>query len=480
MSKNMSVIDARCTTEEEDENHVPRVSRSENMNKTDYQERINRPRSNSRATKIDEDGVSSLLSKLQKRNEQLEARQAKYEEVAGHYKKAREALIELTATHEQLKEEYGDADHNYHYIVQKYFRPYSKHLGVAFDDTDHRNIKAFLDSFFYSAMEADSLRNQIQVLKIASQEASMLRNQVQTLQKEMLARVDKVQAMSDEQFTKDFRVLVAMIKSLSRMIEYLPGVDPVERLSIPVLLENVSPHQWRGRTRMKNFAEPYVWSVLIQAVFCHPFKVLGRECDGLHKVWSALFGAGHWHQWPSPTHLSEPWRCTTAERLVELTGTNVASSIEGGLSQLLDSGGAHRLQSNVVEVRQDIVNTIMTGLASIASVHDMSQIHQIVDKAVALSMRMAVQRSRIQVTYPMVGYSFVEGEMTQLCDDDDDEIKNGVVELIHHPGLTKWGDAHGKNLEHKFDIMPSLVQVKAAKPVQQVSYSEVVKRTAYD
>ena len=45
-------------------------------------------------------------------------------------------------------------------------------------------------------------------------------------------------------------------------------------------------------------------------------------------------------------------------------------------------------------------------------------------------------------------------------DDDDDSTENGIVTFVLNPGLTKWGDAYGKNLDQHCDIVKSTVKLE--------------------
>jgi hypothetical protein len=45
-------------------------------------------------------------------------------------------------------------------------------------------------------------------------------------------------------------------------------------------------------------------------------------------------------------------------------------------------------------------------------------------------------------------------------DPDGNNVEVGTVAFVVHPGLTKWVDTHRKKLEHRYDIVPSLVQLE--------------------
>jgi hypothetical protein len=442
------------------------------------QEYKKRPRSSSQPSQSEHE-VSALKAALKDYKKKLRAEESKNEDLESARLRDHEIMKQLGEQYKELKRDSKWTADRYKYITHHFLRPFEQHVGHKFDDSTSETIDSFLQPFLYNAMEAIPLRERVHALGKESQESSHLREQFQALQAEMLARVDKVQTTSDEQFAKDFRALVGLIKTLSRMVSCFDNTDPADKLGTPILLDGVSPRHWKGRSRMKFFIEPYVWSILIHWVFRDPFKIFGALVDGIGEDWVRLFGTEHWHQWPRPTGFAETWRYTTVERLIQMASEQV--DLLGNhhmVAEGAEEGKCRNLLASGVKAREVIVTVLMTGLATVASAYDMAQIRQIVEKAFELSEHMSLQRARIQLTFPLIGYPFQEGEMAQVRDDDDEDTNEGIVDFIHHPGLTKWGDAHGKNLDHKFDIVPSLVLVKATNPFQPIkhSYSDVVKR----
>jgi hypothetical protein len=43
----------------------------------------------------------------------------------------------------------------------------------------------------------------------------------------------------------------------------------------------------------------------------------------------------------------------------------------------------------------------------------------------------------------------------------EDDVDNGIVAFVINPGLTKWGDVHGKAFDYRYDIVPARVQLEA-------------------
>jgi hypothetical protein len=50
--------------------------------------------------------------------------------------------------------------------------------------------------------------------------------------------------------------------------------------------------------------------------------------------------------------------------------------------------------------------------------------------------------------------------MTAVPDRNGRDIEEGTVSFVVNSGLTKWGDAEGRNMDCRYDIIASLVQVE--------------------
>jgi hypothetical protein len=74
----------------------------------------------------------------------------------------------------------------------------------------------------------------------------------------------------------------------------------------------------------------------------------------------------------------------------------------------------------------------------------------------------------------------VVDERTSIPNIDGEETDEGVVAFVINPGLTKYGDAHGKNLDQRYDIVPSLVLLdpldQGSPPPQSSQQAAVSKR----
>ncbi|KAH7083207.1 hypothetical protein BKA63DRAFT_584486 [Paraphoma chrysanthemicola] len=302
-----------------------------------------------------------------------------------------------------------------------------------------------------SQAQNQALMKQVEAMQV--QEDAM-HARVQDVQREMLGKVEKTQAVSDDQLSQDFRTLISMIKALSRMINFDASTNVVETLKSYSFLEHVSPQHWQGRAQKKRFIEAWIWSVLYIDVFDTPFKIFGTFGNGLAESWFSVYGEDHVLEWPTPSLKCELWRYTTTEQLVESVGKDLIS--HGRKSLLLDD-----VEASVVAVRKDIGEIVCTSLCVLDPAADAIQIGNVVDKAFTLAMQMFLQRSRLQITYPQVGDKFIHNEMTFLPDRNGNDIEDGLVAYVLNPGLAKWGNAHGEQYECRLDLVPSLVQLES-------------------
>lgn len=354
----------------------------------------------------------------------------------------------------------------YEFIIDEVVKPFAASRDLEYKDGDGQLMDLVLTSLRKDVSQASKLRKQVEKLLYQLQksqiEASSLREQVQELQKEMLARVKKVQAVSDEQFAQDFRSLGAHVKSFSRSIRLKPGVNILQILASGSLLSNTSEHHWKIRANQKYYIEAWIWSVLLDLIFASAFSIYGKFGTVCSTNWKWVFGSGHEGMLPRPTALSESFRCTIADHLVSLVGRDTTAQRKAAANECMGQT-ARRCATATLECREKVANTIGTKLTSISSTVDVSEISSIVDRAFALALDMSLQKCRLQITYPAIGATFDISSMTSMPDLDGDDIDDGVVAFVVNPSLTKWGDAHGKMLDQRYDIVPSLVQLEPVK-----------------
>jgi hypothetical protein len=387
---------------------------------------------------------------LAKREEDLLELQESHNRLENELHFTRNEAYQLQQDRETWQHSCEHYQWRYGMIVREYLEPFAQHLHTRYYDRDDETMKQVLRPLLTDAMQAASLRN----------ESNFWREQVQVLQKEMLANVDKVQAVPDQQFEQDFRALVATIKAMSRMIRPSNPLDIVKDLGQPLLLQGVTSHHLHLRGQKKCFLEAFVWSKLIDMVFSGPFKMFGSDCVKLDEAWKNTFGSEFFLDWPKPTSHSETWRYTSTEHLFKTVGPRIIE--KGVLEKVNNHGDKFRqdMEGSVQEARDFVTQCIQSTLALIAPSMDPSYIQDIVDKSFGLALRMSLQRSRLQITYPAVGAAFAKDKMKSVPVANEEELDDGIVAMVINPGLTKWGDATGKHLEERYDIVPAMVQLE--------------------
>lgn len=126
-------------------------------------------------------------------------------------------------------------------------------------------IRAAVANMAQDSLEVGMLRNKVQS---ATQ-------QVSALQQELLSNIEKVEVISDEQFTQQFQSLAALVKTFSRTAIPLPtasGILAVGDILNATLNYGVDPAYWTTSIRKKFLIEAFVWSVLWDSLFSEACK----------------------------------------------------------------------------------------------------------------------------------------------------------------------------------------------------------------
>jgi hypothetical protein len=266
--------------------------------------------------------------------------------------------------------------------------------------------------------------------------------------------VEKQNVVSDEQFTREFRWLAATIKTLSRKVCLPEAVQLAEisEFTSAVLLKSVDKAQWSGRGRKKAVVEAFIWSALITAVFDSPFEVFGVEAKKVAKVWFELFRGAHSGPWPTPSGPAERWRCVTVEHLMQHSGKGAVTHGSPGT--------ATRLSESISNKRDEVHKYLFGTMGRVSPTSDFSQLSEVINKAFSLALEMSLQRCRLQVVPPLIGDAYSQGQTCHMTSiDEDGELEEGTVAFIVQPGLMKWGDGHGKKLDHNLVLVPSEVYI---------------------
>ena len=321
---------------------------------------------------------------------------------------------------------------------EKYLRPYAEKKGIIVHQWEYPEYLNALGSLVQDASEAEFMQARIH-----------------SLQEEMLTTVSKVQASTDEHFAGDFRRIISLVRSFSRTNEVAEHINVKRLLSTGVLQDGVSVAHWNDRARKKVLVEACVWSALIEMIFWSPFECFGSPGTKANSLWEDIYFAEHDNGWPVPTTLCESWRYTTAESMMQLIDQGVmAKGRTENTYKPLDEG--------VMGIRNHIRVTIEDRLDIPPSAGIAEQLQNIINKSSMLAVEMSLQKYRLQVTYPSVGCEFSNEAMKLLPGFEGDDVDSGKVAFVVNPGLTKWGDTHGKKFDCRYDIVPALVQLETS------------------
>jgi hypothetical protein len=397
-------------------------------------------RANYETSKITRDAVRNLNFKLEACEMDLHAHRTRYEDL-------QRTFDTMQVENDQLKQELGQLiyernhhQHNgerYKYVVEQVFLPYAQERRLEFDDRTRESL-----DFVILPMLQET------------RDSVILHGQMQVLQQRLLSKERRATPLSDEQFETDFRGLVAQIKTLSRLLRLKEGIDVVETLGTCRLASGATPNRQSGRFGKKLFIESWIWSNLMQTIFRTPFSIFETENNTVSNLWSNMFGSGHSQGWPRPSLPCETWRYTTMEHLIAAVDTAV-------ITQGMAKAHYSHLEQHTLAVRDNITSVIATYLALVALPIDFSLVGQIINKAFVLAMHMSLQRSRLQITYPDIGKEANPPEIESMPPYGEDDVDNGIVAFVINPGLTKWGDVHGKAFDYRYDIVPARVQLEA-------------------
>ncbi|KAI4909432.1 hypothetical protein J4E90_008129 [Alternaria incomplexa] len=446
-----------------------------------------------------EETISQLYKAIGRRKKESAHWQISYKNTRKANRDLKDRVSQLTIDNANMESSKTIYEDKYGYIVNKAILPYAEAAGLQFDDRTKASVDTVMEPFYNDAMTTLDVRNELRpddvemrVLKdelmasrlygqsleeqnqfqeteiqklrqdLESSKAAVenSRTQTQVLQKEMLARVPKIQAISDEAFSRRFHTLASMVKSLSRSVRITPEVDVLAILQPPMLNSDVPDTQWSNRARKKAYIEAWIWSTLLEMVFSSPFVFCRRLAKTLHDAWFHLFGDVNPLEWPEPSPESENWRCTTIEKLMDRIGRETITEGQTQGKNRQSDEKTRDLQISVIQSREKVSEFITTNLTAIYSGTDFSHVLNIVNQAFALSLDMSLQRSRIQMTWSNIGTDFVAEHMSAIPDRNGEDIREGVVAFIVSPGLTKWGDANGNHFDKCHDLVPSLVQIE--------------------
>lgn len=344
-------------------------------------------------------------------------------------------------------------------LLQQFASLIDRHVkseGLVYPPTksDHPGIT--LNNLASDAKRA--VRQQVQI--------QALQQHVKELQEQLLARVDKVQVISDDQFSQEFMSLASSVRTMCRGIKGPEDASTCCNLKELMLFDGVDLHCFNIRPNRKHLVEACIWSILVEQVFSTPFIALGDVNDDVNDLWTGFFGSNHLdnEDWPKPARRCENWRLETAQLFIDLAEPK--TKLHGDVKARSEVVNARIQESeNLTFARIEALPPNMTKETG-------DQACQIIEKAFALAMKMASQRCRLHLTIPKVGAIFKADSMRTLPEDDSDDMLEGKVTFVVTPGLTKWGNADGDNLTHRYDIVPALVKLDKTQDLIPIDRSD--------
>jgi hypothetical protein len=346
----------------------------------------------------------------------------------------------------------------YNFIFDRTVQPYANLLGIELSGYLDEHLASVSEDLVSNATESFTLRTKAQEKDLQLHNAQ---EQLRLLQAEMLARVDNVETVPDEHLAQEFHSLVSCVRVFSRSVRASEGKSILDVLKPRGFLVGVPGHHWEARASKRIYIEAWIWSVLFEEVFGTPLLIFGNSGNIHEESWSMMFGRDHFGGWPRPCSSSETWKYMTTERLLELSNRDI---ITRGYIQPHDMDTKNPtwccLVSDIFTQRSNVANILKDNLTALSATADLLQVPKIVNKAFSLALEMLLSRSRVQITYAQTGARFNEKAMS-VHDTDDENLDNRTVAFVVRPGMTKWGDAHGKHFEESYDIVRCEVQLEA-------------------
>jgi hypothetical protein len=391
-----------------------------------------------------------------RRDEELEELRDTIDKYKKHTKELQKSLENMEAMYHREQNEKQYYKNEYNFILNRTVRYYASILGFKSNGMTKDQRASISDALVADAMASHNLRMEAKTKDIKLHNAQ---EQLRNLQAEMLSRVENIPTVLDEHLSKEFYSLVAGVILLGRSIRTSTSMDISEMLKPRGFLVGVPGRHWEPRAARKLYIEAWIWSVLVEEIFDSPLSIFGELGYGLGEHWMKMFGDGHVGGWPCPSGSSETWRHVTTERLLELGGRDTFTKGLAELEEMMNKGDLG-FASHVYNQRKNVVHVLGDQLSALSATADLMQIPKIVNKASCLALDMLMSRSRVQITYSRVGIRFDEKHMS-VHDAADENPDKGIVAFFVRPGLTKWGDAHGRNFDESLSIVPCEVQLEA-------------------
>jgi hypothetical protein len=414
---------------------------------------------------IDDSNAGSLPSRRSEELQELQELRCLNGKYERQITKLKRKLEKKTAklTHERVRSEAYYK--GYSSLLSRTVQRYADSRGIEISGEPDKHLESVLEELVSDARNYHASVEEVRQLRGEGQkkdtELHHAQEQLHILQAEMLSRVDDVSAVSDEHLAREFHSLVSCVRVLSRSIRTSKDTNMLDVLMPCSFLVGVPAHHWETRAAKKVYIEAWIWCILMDEIFGIPFSIFGKYGETLGHNWSIMFGEDHLGEWPCPSSASETSRVVMAERLLELSNRDIITK-ESAEPEDMKIENSTRLYvvDDILEKRKNVANILGECLSALSPAADLSQVPKIINKAFSLALDMSLSQPRIQVTHATTGAQFDEKKMS-VRDTDDENLDERTVAFILRPGLTKWGDARGRNFEASFHIVPCEVKLEA-------------------
>jgi hypothetical protein len=204
--------------------------------------------------------VKSLASQnkdLQVNNKQLRDQVATLESNYKRLESIRQKYTLLKSENEELRADLQDSERShkmrsqqYTFILQNCLSTYGASINSDWDHTNWKSTRELLDLLLQDALEATSLRMQVQDSE----------KHIKSLQEQLLSSVEKTQAVTDEHFASGFRMLASSIKSLSRSVKLSGTVNimDIDEIQQSALIKEARQDFCSTRLRQKCMIEAFI------------------------------------------------------------------------------------------------------------------------------------------------------------------------------------------------------------------------------
>ncbi|KAG0637898.1 hypothetical protein HOY80DRAFT_219628 [Tuber brumale] len=299
-----------------------------------------------------------------------------------------------------------------------------------------------LDHHFDQLRSFPSLLHKVKEL---SEENEKLR----ALQDDMLSGIDRFHPTPDATIVERVVGLRGLIRIYSRAFtrqlkSVKEGPSVRDRLKGRTLTTLIDDPLWEDPRNIAPLAESVIWKKIIDDIFWSPFQVFGEP---LEATWKAIFdedGTEPADPYPVASEQSEKWRNSTILHLTSKVHKNPER--------------ASAIATTILEQLEDRLSSIL-GIDSLQA-PDRDSLKKIVSDSCEFAVLLGQQRCRLRFYLPEDGLHFDTSDNGQKFEAiGNEEIQFGKVAFVSAPGLRKWGNGYGQNLDELDVIVGARVKV---------------------